>query len=343
MTQEDQTHLRDRPVTLKVIAKHLGVSVTTVARALKDGHKIGPETVRLVRDTAAELGYERNIDGLRLRTGRTMTLMALLATHPDSELSDGNMSGLISGIHRRLDGTDYMLQAVPYPVNQCPVSVLRRVARQRLADGVFLDQVWVDDPRVAFLSGEGMPFVSLGRDQTAAPHPFVAIDDELGAYQSTVALLSRGFRRIAVVEAAAHMAFVHDRVRGYQRALAEAGIAYDQGLVFHCATPPLSVVEALSNPAAGAAPDAYLCSSEAHMVGTLTALRETGRGFDGVGLAMRAFTNLGAYLSVRVTAALISRDTLGWHMADLLLSTLDGDAPTGGIVLAPEMRDYLPG
>lgn len=343
MTHEDHAQFRDRPVTLKVIAKHLGVSVTTVARALKDGHKIGADTVKLVRDTAAELGYERNIDGLRLRTGRTMTLMALLSTHPDGELSDGNMSGLISGIHRRLEGTDYMLQAVPYPVGQSPVSVLRRVARQRLADGVFLDQVYADDPRVAFLTEEGLPFVSLGRDNAGAQHPYVMVDDAMGAYETTTALLAQGHRRIALVEDEPSLAYVQDRISGYRRALAEAGLSFDPDLVFYSPTPPLSVVEALSQHPAGTLADAFVCSSEAHLVGVLTVLRDTGRITAGVGLGLRAYTNLGAYLSLPVTAALVSRTDLGWHMADLLLGTLDGADAPDPVVIKPTMRHYQPG
>ena len=68
----------DGPVTLKTSAAEIGVSVTTVARALKDGHKISPDMVRKVRETAARLGYVRNLEGARLRTGSSFVIMAFL-------------------------------------------------------------------------------------------------------------------------------------------------------------------------------------------------------------------------------------------------------------------------
>lgn len=83
------------PVTMKTIAKEPGVSVTTVARALKDGHKVGPEMVGKVREVADRLGYVRNLDGAKLRTGKTLVAMAFLSFTEQEEIGDLGSVGLL--------------------------------------------------------------------------------------------------------------------------------------------------------------------------------------------------------------------------------------------------------
>ena len=138
----------DGPVTLKPIAAEIGVSVTTVARALKDGHKISPDMVRKVRETAARLGYVRNLEGARLRTGRSFVIMAFLGFSEEDEIGDSGAVGLLNGIHQRLAGTDYALRAVPVGQGAQGLDAVRHVVRARQADGIILDHIELQDARV---------------------------------------------------------------------------------------------------------------------------------------------------------------------------------------------------
>ena len=88
-------HHGSNPDTMKTLAQSLGVSVTTVARALKDGHKIGPEMIRKVRETADRMGYVRNLEGAKLRTGKTFVVMAFLGFSQEEEVGDSGSVGLL--------------------------------------------------------------------------------------------------------------------------------------------------------------------------------------------------------------------------------------------------------
>ena len=71
--------LRKRNVGLKDIAERMGVSVTTVARALKRSPLTSQETSERVEAVAREMGYVRNLDGVRLRTGQSFVIAAVAA------------------------------------------------------------------------------------------------------------------------------------------------------------------------------------------------------------------------------------------------------------------------
>ena len=66
-------------MNLKTVAKALGLSVTTVSRAFKDGPEVRPETIKRVKSTAGKLGYVPNQGGLILRTGRNYTIALILS------------------------------------------------------------------------------------------------------------------------------------------------------------------------------------------------------------------------------------------------------------------------
>ena len=69
--------------TLKTIAALMGLSVTTVSRALKDAPDIGEETKRRIRDLAKHVGYRPNRAGVRLRTGKTNVIALVRSVEED--------------------------------------------------------------------------------------------------------------------------------------------------------------------------------------------------------------------------------------------------------------------
>lgn len=320
------------PVTLKHIADHLGVSVTTVARSLKDGHKISPETVERVRLAARELGYVRNLDGLRLRTGRTLTLMAVLSVSPTEDLDDAAFAGLLIGAQERLDETDYSIRALPMPTDRMGLSALQDAVRLRSCDGFILDHTEPQDERVAFLLDAGVPFVTFGRTDFGDSHAWLDLDNEDAAYQATRALLQDGHRRLALVDGDPRFTFVTQRGAGYARALAEAGIALDPDLVFHVGRNPTRIREA-ALAAVDKGADGMICLNEAVLHGVRAALASAGRLAE-TGLAVRTATNLGDYMLADIVDTHLSSRFSGYHLADLLLRRIDGEPAEGLQMLA---------
>lgn len=314
-------------VTLKTIAAELGVSVTTVARALKDGHKLSPQTIRTVRETAERLGYVRNLEGAKLRTGKSLVVMALLDFAEEEEIGDSGAVGLLNGFHKTLAGTDYALRAIPTIKGEDPLVRIREVVRGRLADGVILDLTQPQDERVKYLLEVDFPFVTYGRTELFSPHPWFDIDNEYAAWQGTDALLRDGCRRIALIDGDLRYTYVRQRLRGYERALRDHGITPDPDLLHHSIL-AADVARAAAGPMLDRGADGFLCLNEVTFLGARAGVRDRiGEKAGRIGFALRSGTHIGTYVASRLHASHVSHVESGRVIADLLLQRIAGADP----------------
>ncbi|WP_417280358.1 LacI family DNA-binding transcriptional regulator [Celeribacter sp.] len=319
-----KTRASGNSVTLKTIADELGVSVTTVARSLKDGHKISPKTVERVQEAANRLGYVRNLDGLKLRTGQTFVLLALLGVSTEEEIGDSGSVGLLNGIHDRLVETPYSVRTIPVSIGELGMERLMDAVRGRNVDGLILDHTEPQDERVRFLLEQGTPFVTFGRTELFTPHAYFDIDNEYAAWQGTSAMINQGHRRIAMIDADPRFIFVQQRLRGYRKALDEHGIPYDPALVRH--------VEINADHARDAAEiltrvgvDAFVCVNELVFLGARAGARKIlGENVSAMGFSVRTGTNIGDYLGTPISASYFSRRKAGTILADTLIRLMGG-------------------
>lgn len=315
-------------ITMKSIADELGVSVTTVARALKGGERISADMVRKVNDTADRLGYVRNLDAVKLRTGQTFVIMAFLSFTSDEEVGDSGSVGLLNGIHQRLAGTEYSVRATPVTMEENGLEELRKVVNGRNADGLILDHTTPDDERVRFLIEEGIPFVTFGRTDMSASHAYFDLDNAFVAYQGTRVLLDRGFHRIALLDADLRYSFTGQRVQGYRTALDEAGLAVDEEMIAHIEMDPILASKASFDLVQKGA-DAIVCVNELTLLGARAGVRRAlGSEAEGFGYSVRSGTNLGAYLGSEVANVYFSRLEAGRMLTEILMKRMAG-APLG--------------
>ncbi|WP_134681591.1 LacI family DNA-binding transcriptional regulator [Paracoccus ravus] len=315
------------PVTLKTIAAELGVSVTTVARALKDGHKVGPDTVALVRDTAARLGYVRNLEGAKLRMGKTLIAMALLDFADEEEIGDSGAVGLLNGFHTCFAGSDYAVRAEPAARDGTAIARVGEVVRGRLADGLVFDLIEMQDARVRYLLEADFPFVTFGRTELFTEHAWFDIDNEFAAWQSTDALLRDGCRRIAMIDGDTRYTFVRQRVRGYERALREHGLEPVPSLRHHSRL-AADIARGAVGPFLDAGVDGFLCSNEVTFLGARAGVRDRlGSEAERIGFALRAGTRIDRYIASRVHASHFSHNATGVALAELLLARIGGADP----------------
>lgn len=314
-----------RNVTMKMIAEHLGVSLSTVAKSLKGGSRISPETVERVRAAATELGYVRNLDGVRLRTGKTFVVMAFLSAAHDEEIGDSGSVGLLHGIHKRIASTDYALRTVPIEHDENSLTKLQEVIRGNMADGIILDHTTPQDERVKYLLEQRVAFVTFGRTELFTPHPYFDIDNQHAAWLETNALIRQGARRIGLLNAEERYTFANQRLLGYRQALAESGIAFDAELVRNLAINPRAAREAGRELVEHQGADALVCVNDNVLLGARAGVRELGaEALQKTRLAFRTGTNIVNYLGTPAAAAFYPRSEAGWQLADLLFGAIEG-------------------
>lgn len=206
--------------TIKDIARALGISPSTVSRALAGHGRIPEQTREKVRAVAAQLGYSPNRAAQSLVGKRNTGFAGLVLTDPGYGREDSYLGEFLSGLGLGLgaEGFDLFLAAIPQ--GQSELSVIRNIVASRRADGLILGRTSEVDPRVDFLTAAGFPFVTHGRVAAeAASHSWVDTDGFTAFGEAFDLLYSLGHRNLALLTIEEAMTFRLHRTEGLLRAI----------------------------------------------------------------------------------------------------------------------------
>lgn len=319
--------MQSKKIRLKDVAEHLNVSVTTVARALNRSPLTSKEMTERVEAAANELGYVRSLDGVRLRTGKTFVIAALLKFPAKSDVGDPTLPDLLQGLHARCCGSDYSVTAIVSNSIEQDIAELKKLIHQKSADAVVLDYTSPQDPRVKLLLEADFPFVTYGQTELFSPHAFIDIDNEHAAWQGANALINKGCKHIALLDGEAHLTYVQQRVLGYKRALKEADIAFDKNLVSHFEPDAQTARKKAFQLCEEGHIDAILCVNEMVLIGAQAGVRGFDRAWlEKISFAVRGGSHLAQYLDQAPFISYYSRLDTGWHLGDLALRLIQGES-----------------
>jgi LacI family transcriptional regulator len=208
--------------TLKKIAAELGLSPATVSRALNGFPEVNAGTRARVTEAATRMKYRPNQVAQKLVTGRSGMIGMVLRSAADAAM-DPSFFQVMTGLSQRLadHDVDLVFHAVPGGDEVAPY---RRLVAKNLLDGFILNAPKLDDPRIAFLRQEGIPFVVHGRSEDEPDYAHYDIDNRGLAFDSTRLLLDLGHRRIALLNGQPGFAYAEARRRGFLRAMEERGL-----------------------------------------------------------------------------------------------------------------------
>jgi len=308
---------------LRALASSLGLSITTVSRALDGYGDVSPSTRERVRLAADAANYRPHAAARRLRLGASETVSIVLPGDP-GHFDEPLYMELLAALGARLDaaGLDLMVLAARSPAEE--IALYRRLIEGRRTDGIVLARTRVDDPRIRALAERGIPFVVMGRTEARVPYAHVDGDGTAAFAQATRRLVALGHREIAYVGAPAEFMFTKLRRDGWAAAMTAAGLApaisaetaaTEQG--------GLTAVRALlqSRPR----PTALLCATDRIAIGALRAIKEAkliaGRDVSIVGhdnLSASAFTE------PALTTMELPISKVGTRLAEMLIALIGG-------------------
>jgi DNA-binding LacI/PurR family transcriptional regulator len=329
-----------RPIaTLDEVARVAGVSRATVSRVVNGSPKVSADVRRTVERAIDRLGYVPNRAARSLVTRRSDSI-AVVITEPANRLfSDPFFPRLVRGISAALSARDLQLVLL-MPSDDVDERRTVRYLTAGHVDGVILVSLHGDDPLPEQLATRRIPSVVLGRPSRGVDVDYVDADNRDGGRRATAHLVQRGRRRIATITGPKDMVAGIDRLAGYRDALADAGIAVDDGLI---ATGDFTQAggEAAMERLVKSRPDldAVFCASDLMAVAALGLLQAAGRrvpedvavvGYDDSPIAT---TTRPALSSVRQPI-----EDMGREMVNLLSGSIEqnGRVPRH-IVLATEL------
>lgn len=229
-------------VSLKQLSEILGISQTTVSRALNGYGDVSEKTRAQVEKAAKKYGYAPNPLARRLAVGSTETI-GFVVPNIDGGFGNHFIGEFLTGVAVALEKTNFDLIVMASSLENGELDTYQRFTDNKRVDGWILTSCQRDDERIRYLQKKKFPFVVFGRTETKNPYAFLDIDNETGAYKTTRRLIEKGHKRIAFLDSSPDFTFAHLRYLGYRRALKEAGIRYSSDLCFRAELDELSAVK----------------------------------------------------------------------------------------------------
>jgi LacI family transcriptional regulator len=212
-----------RAKTLKELASRLGVSVTTVSRALAGHEAIALKTRQRVAEAARDLGYVPNTAARALVSGRS-GFAGLLLPIRGPNVVDSFLGEFVLGLGEGLVRRDANLFLATVAEGQSELAVLRNVVESGLADGVVVTRIAETDQRLTFLAERNFPFVAHGRLlETSLPYNWVDTDGAFAFGEAFDMLYDLGHRHFGLVTISEPMTFRLLRQEGLADAISRRG------------------------------------------------------------------------------------------------------------------------
>ncbi|MEO8414583.1 MAG: LacI family DNA-binding transcriptional regulator [Ginsengibacter sp.] len=220
--------MEDKPATIKEIAKMLGISFSTVSRALHNHPNIGLRTKMRVQQLAQELNYEPNQAAIFFQKGKTFTLGVILP-----ELSEAFFSTAISGIENTAEKNNYtVLLGQSHDSEEREIKIVETMRKHRV-DGliVSISKNTVNYDHFTRLKKYGIPVVFFDRIPKMEDIHYVACDMISGTLQAVNFLLKKGHRVIGMINGPGKLFATQERKEGYMQAMTKNRLKFDPSLI----------------------------------------------------------------------------------------------------------------
>ena len=220
-----------KTTTLKEIAETLGISITTVSKALKNYTDVSPKTKKAVMDLAEQLNFTPNSFAVNLRTKESKTIGLIIP-----EVVHHFFSNIIKGVIEEADKYGYMViilqsnESLELEKKQVNLLFNKRV------DGILmsLSNESNDDNHLKSIISRGIPFVQFDKISKLIPSSKVIINDQKAASEAVQHLIDIGCKKIAHIRGPENPQNAIDRFLGYKKTLEKNGIPFDSKLVYTC-------------------------------------------------------------------------------------------------------------
>jgi len=218
-------------ITIKDIAKELGISTSTVSRALRDSYEISSETKRLVLECAQRLQYRPNPIALSLKEKRSRSIGVIVA-----EIANSFFSQAINGIESIANSKGYNVI-----ISQTQESLAKEIQHldflaSRSVDGLIISVSSETESmeHLKRIHARGLPIVFFDRIKEEIDTHKVTSDNYKAAYNATTHLITEGYEKIACLVNASHLSITRERIAGYKKALTDNGINVDDEIIKVC-------------------------------------------------------------------------------------------------------------
>lgn len=213
-------------VTLKDIGKEVGVSATTVSRALNNKPDISYQVKQKIKEVAQRLGYSPNALARSLKAKKTSSIGVLIA-----DIADPFFAPIVKGIENTARQMGYSIILCDTGGEYEQEKLALQMMLEKRVDGLLITPSQTEYGDILELKRKKIPFVLVGRHFDLVESDYVITDDIKGAFLATDYLIKKGHKRILFMNGPNYISSAKERLVGYKRALQEHSILFDKSLV----------------------------------------------------------------------------------------------------------------
>lgn len=264
-------------MNLKQLSDILGISQTTISRALNGYPEVNKDTKRRVEEAAKKHGYAPSSIARRL-AGKKVEAVGVIYPFDRSLRSSPVFLEMVRMLTTRLREEKIDLFIIPGSADE-EIELYDRMVTGGRVDSFVVVATRRNDARLKWLMERNIPFVAHGRSQVSGDYSWYDVDNRGGMKKAANTLIEMGHRRLALINPADDLNFAFDRKQGLLDSMKENGNRAEEPLIlegsldeeagFELAFKALSAAPALS-------PSAFLCSSMLNAAGVSKAVESKG-------------------------------------------------------------------
>lgn len=223
--------MRFEKITIKDVAKALGVSTSTVSRALRDSYEIGADTKKRVLEYSQKMNFKPNqmASSLKARTSKSIGIVV-------SEIANSFFAQVMDGIESVAHKKGY--NVIITQTHGCSAREIANVIHlaSHSVDGILisLSPGTIDVSHLKELFDKKMPIVFFDRVSDEIKTHKVACNNVQGAYDAVSHFIDKGYKKVAFLGGAQHLSNIQERFLGYKEALAASGIVLNEDHIKFC-------------------------------------------------------------------------------------------------------------
>lgn len=320
-------HRTETRVKIADVAEALGMTKSTVSRAMNGYPDIAEATQLRVRRMAKKMNYQPLSYAQAVKTGRTRSL-GLVLQLSDHDAQRPFLAEFLAGLSlgASVEGWTMTVAAADTPDHM--IETFRGLLRDGKADGFILQRAMCDDVRVKLLRDADVPFVLFGRQTDAQGCCWFDVRGEDAMRDAVRHLVGLGHRRIAFINGGTQYAYAPLRLQGFMDGLGEAGLLADPRLMAQGAV-TLDDGAAIADRllAEPSPPTAIVCAVDFAALGVYRVAERRGLRV-GRDLSVVAYDGIpeGTHVTPPLTTFSVDNRAAGERLSSLLIRRIRGEA-----------------
>jgi len=217
-----------KKVTIQDISQFAGTSASTVSRVLNGSAIVSDEKRKAVEQAIESLNYRPSHIARSLKTRITFTIGLLL-----NDISNPFYSAVVRGAEEEAIRHGYSLILCNTNESEQRERQFLELLQDKRVDGIIFSPTGQNQDYICDLALR-VPLIQIDRHLDCGGMSYVLADNEGGTYQATRLLIEKGHKRIALFRWKRNITTMLQRLAGYERAMAEAGLSLDPSLIIEC-------------------------------------------------------------------------------------------------------------